>query len=320
MPTTTGSRVFSREGVPVLTYREDGFRNIPSVHLEDAEYGGALRRFIGVCVDIVPINSKRGTICLASRRSKPMTGWWWIGGGMLPNETYPEAAIRSFKRETGIELSCDRLTLRALIDYLWKDRQQEPQTIGCHMQGATFSVELSQEELSRVELDTNEYGSSKLDVFSRKDLVINGVFPAILDVYDLIFPPHKLEPTFGTFRLVHEDERRAIYELDSPTGNFSVNFFKIKVSELPLGKHAHAKKTETFTILSGGGVVLTCPVDQFGNKAGEVAKQELAEGSVVHLPPFTAHTFYLQPGTTMHCFSSEAFDKEDFVQAPFLVL
>jgi len=128
-------------------------------------------------------------------------------------------------------------------------------------------------------------------------------------------------PTIATstgveLAFVHEDARRTIREYNAP--GFSIQFFEVKASDVPLGKHAHAK-SETFTILKGSGFVLTCPVDKAGNPTGEIKKKTLGAGSVVHVEPFMAHTFYLVPGSQMHNYSSKPFDQNDFIPTPFLV-
>ena len=57
----------------------------------------------------------------------------------------------------------------------------------------------------------------------------------------------------GVLKLVNEDTRRTINEFNSTEGDFSVQQLDIKVSELPLGRHAHALKTETWVIEKGEG-------------------------------------------------------------------
>ncbi len=131
----------------------------------------------------------------------------------------------------------------------------------------------------------------------------------------------KKPPIFGEVALVGDpskpDPRRDIREFNGE--QFAVQLFEIKASDLPLGKHAHAKKFEVFTILEGGGLLLTCRVDGKGNQLRELENHNLVAGSVVRLEPYTAHTFYLAPGSKMHCYSSAPFDPTDFIPTPFLV-
>ena len=122
----------------------------------------------------------------------------------------------------------------------------------------------------------------------------------------------------GKLQPVHEDERRNILEFDE--GNkFSVQLFYVKTANLPLGKHAHGKKSETFTLIAGKGYVLVCRVDEVGNQIDAVERHELTRGSVVYVEPFEAHTFYLAVGSVLHNFSSTPFSAEDFIPTPFLV-
>lgn len=171
------------------SYTEAGYQPIPGVRLDDTEYARALQRFVPACADIVVIDKKEQLFYLAARTSKPITGWWWIGGGIQAGMRKEEAAVVGFKRETGLTLSTERLVLVAVNDYRLKDRAQEPQDIGCHMLGYIFAVELSEEERASLMLDPNEYQSgSSLVGFNRHALVAANVFPAALDLYDDLFP------------------------------------------------------------------------------------------------------------------------------------
>ncbi len=163
----------------VSSYTEENYQPILSVFLPNEEYSRGLSCFVSACADIVPINKAKRIIYLAHRASKPMIGWWWIGGRMAPHETKEEAAVRNFNRETGVELLRSRLKLAAILDYRWKDRAQEPQEIGCHMLGYTFTVELAEDELA--------FERAGLSAFNRERLVKENIFLAILDFYDYIF-------------------------------------------------------------------------------------------------------------------------------------
>ena len=121
--------------VLVQSYTEPGYEPIPSLRLSDDEYGRALQCFVGACTDAVPINIKERSMFLARRRSRPMTGWWLIGGKMMPDELKEQSMVRCFQRETKLELPPESFSLVAVFDYRWKNRQQEPQQIGCHMGG-----------------------------------------------------------------------------------------------------------------------------------------------------------------------------------------
>ncbi len=173
------------------SYTEDGYQPIPAVRLSDDEYGQGLQCFAPACSDVVPIDVERKVIYLARRAAKPMTGWWWIGGRMAPDDTKEAAAARNFQRETRLVITEDRLKLVAVFDYRWKDRAQSPTEIGCHMVAYTFTVELMAAELATLSgnLDQQEYeAGTGLSAFNRERLVEEKVFPVILDFYDRVFP------------------------------------------------------------------------------------------------------------------------------------
>lgn len=189
----------SKKKYPLIrSYVQDSTTVIPTVFLTDEEYGRALQCFVPACTDIVPVNFAERLFYLAERQVKPMTGMWWIGGRMKPGEAIEVAAIRNFKRETQVELAQDRLQLAGIFDYIWKDRAQPPQNIGCHMLGITYVVQLNAEELflASEHLEKVEYASgSGLRAYSRADLVREQVFPTILDLYDDVFPRVEVSPT-----------------------------------------------------------------------------------------------------------------------------
>ena len=114
-----------------------------------------------------------------------------------------------------------------------------------------------------------------------------------------------------SLQLVHEDNRRAIYEVNG--SDFSVQYFKINSEPVlkGLGNHYHRKKSEVFTILSGGGLVLLQDVNNDGQPVGEVRVQELNPRDVVTIPSFVVHTFHLRPDSEMHCYSTKPFDPND---------
>lgn len=178
----------------VRSFTEDGYQPIPSIRLSDDEYGRALQCFVPACTDIVPIDVDQRLVYLAYRVSKPMTGWWWIGGVMKPDKSKEEAAAENFKRETGLKIPQSRLQLVAVFNYRYKDRAQSPQEIGCHMLGYMFTVELTAAELAFVSanLEKEEYEKGAgLFAFDRERLIKSEVFPAVLDLYDHVFPQRR---------------------------------------------------------------------------------------------------------------------------------
>lgn len=118
--------------------------------------------------------------------------------------------------------------------------------------------------------------------------------------------------TLGNTVLVHEDERRAIYEMNSLPGGFSVQLFTIKAA-IPLGNHFHKRKSEVFTILHGGGILVAQKVDPRSGAPMEGTREFMVvrTGAVVRIPSYTAHTFVLEPDSRMHCCSDAAYRESD---------
>ncbi len=115
----------------------------------------------------------------------------------------------------------------------------------------------------------------------------------------------------GFLKEVHRDQRRTIYEWNSPEEGYSYNFFEIHAA-IPLGNHYHTKKDEVFHIMKGGGVVVMQAIDpKTGQPSGERTTQSLKARSVVHVRAFTAHTFVLEPGSEMSCYSSSHYDEKN---------
>ena len=176
--------------VPYQLYVEEGHKKMPRKFLDEKTYGEAIQAFVVVCADVVPINRKRKTFYLAKRSSKPFRGWWELGVRIFAGEPEDVAIGRITKRETGLELPTKRFTLIRQNRYFCKDRQQEPQDVGCDSLVFHYVVELSEEELQTASsnLDENEYEQVGLQEFDRQRIVSEYVSEAILDLYDTAFP------------------------------------------------------------------------------------------------------------------------------------
>lgn len=172
-------------------YVEDQKHRMERKFLSDEAYEQAITGMIIVCTDAVIINRERDTFYLAKRAIKPMQGLWWIGGRRLPSESAHASMQRCFKRETGLHLQYGRFTFVDMAEYVWKDRQQEPQYAGSHNLCHTFAVELTDEELAQAKqgMEKQEYEAGfGLQEFGRADMVHSKVHQVILDLYDKIFP------------------------------------------------------------------------------------------------------------------------------------
>ncbi len=155
-------------------YTEPGSKPIPRVRLDDAPYGLALQRFIGLCTDAMIVgfdfSLDKLVAFLAKRKAKPMSSWWMIGGGRMPGETPSQSIVRCFKSETGLTVDEERFGYLCRNSYIWKDRQQQPQDVGCHMEADTFVVVLTHDEMAAIRLDKNEYVDGGLKAFTLSDV------------------------------------------------------------------------------------------------------------------------------------------------------
>ena len=173
-------------------YIEDQKKRFRSRKLPQELYGRAIESFVVVCTDAVIINRKKKLFYLAKRKHKPMSGrHCFIGGRMLAFESPGDSVVRCFARETSLRLGQKRFGFILMNEYIFKDREQAPQSSGNHSLCYTFAIELNKKELARAaaNLEPEEYFATEgLHAFSRRDLVRTKVFPAILDLYDTIFP------------------------------------------------------------------------------------------------------------------------------------
>lgn len=196
--TTTGSdvsRVVRVGDQTVALYRQDPKHVMPRVFISDTAYAEAITGMVIVCTDVVLLNRERQTFYLATRRSLPMRGLWWIGGRMNAGETERESIMRAFRRETGLELPAGRFVeTPRMTRYQWSERQQVPQTLGSDNLCYNYSLELSGEELAHVaaHLDPNEYDQEVgLREFTRAELKAiyseGRLHPVIWDIYQTIF-------------------------------------------------------------------------------------------------------------------------------------
>lgn len=158
--------------------------------MDDPSFAVAIASLIIVATDAVPFDPKRRTIYLAHRRVKPATGWWFIGGRLHPGQDERLGMRACFQRETGLDLDPERFRFLRFIRYLWRERKQEPVNAGIDYLAYTYAIELADEEVAAACLEAEEYDRGiGLRPFNRDLLVEQRVHQAILDLYDLIFPP-----------------------------------------------------------------------------------------------------------------------------------
>lgn len=115
----------------------------------------------------------------------------------------------------------------------------------------------------------------------------------------------QMEKFIGKMALAHTDHRRSLSEVNGP--NFSVKNIEV-FEKIPIGNHYHERKTETFIVTGGSGKLF---LEAISHPDSEVETYELFKGSVVKIEPFIAHTFVLEPGSSMICVSSAPFNPDD---------
>lgn len=173
------------ENEPAI-YIEKGFTGMEKVFLPDDEYARAIEAFIVTCVDTIIVDRHAKKVYLPKRRSKPAQDLWWvIGGRRKTGITAREAMQEIFKRETSLEIPLERFVFITIAEYFWSNRQQQPQKKGVHMQGYTFTLELTQEELATVakNLDPKEYYAELgLRVFTLEELQDGSHHPAVVAI------------------------------------------------------------------------------------------------------------------------------------------
>ncbi|MBI4142796.1 NUDIX domain-containing protein [Candidatus Uhrbacteria bacterium] len=182
---------------------------IPQMHVEDplhvmrgeflpeAVYAQAIASFIIVCTDAIILTPGHRTLALVRRQALPMRGLWCIGGRRFAGERAEASMRRCFRRETGLDLPEDRFTFLHIVEYRWKNRQQEPQGAGSHDLSYQFTVSLDPDERAHAvaHLDPNEYDRSfGIRDFTRAQLIVAGAHYGVLDWYDAVFPGHDHRP------------------------------------------------------------------------------------------------------------------------------
>lgn len=111
-------------------------------------------------------------------------------------------------------------------------------------------------------------------------------------------------------QVAHQDQRRTITEAVLPNGG-AVQQFEVH-SQCVLGNHYHTRRTETFVVMQGVGILITQQLHPDGRPMTAAPQSTaLAPGSVVHVPPYTAHAFILSSGAVMVCYSSHAYTPKD---------
>lgn len=159
--------------------------------LSERTYAEAISRLIVVANDALIVNRRRRSIFLAKRISRPMEGFWVIGGRRFAGEDAIRSMRRCFKKETSLDIEDVRFKFLTIVEFVWSERAQEPHNVGCHYVSYIFSVELNEKEREVVSenLDPREYDIDiRLKEFTYDELLNNGgIHDAILTYYNLMF-------------------------------------------------------------------------------------------------------------------------------------
>ncbi len=166
---------------------------IRTVLLDDHDYSIASGAMISVCADAIIIDIDKEAFYLPRRVVKPMKGYWSIGGRRLPGESASKAIARNFKRETTVKIAAKRFHPVSIIEVIWRDRKEAPTGVGKHDLIQVFTITLSEKDLAQASanLCQAEYESGSLELFDKKKMVARKLHPALLDIYDKVFPPKR---------------------------------------------------------------------------------------------------------------------------------
>lgn len=111
---------------------EDNFarRDIPEFGLSEADYGRALDHLVQANVDVI-VHTEDGDILLGYRKDVPLQDKFWVfGGRMKRGETVIDAGVRALKRELGLTVDRQRLTLDHIYNVMWATRTAPPERHG----------------------------------------------------------------------------------------------------------------------------------------------------------------------------------------------
>ena len=174
------------------TYLQNPHFKMSHKFLGEATYSEAIESFVIVDADVALVNAdSKKILLLARRRHKPMQGLWVIGGRIFAGEDERVAIKRLFKRETSLDIESARFQFITMNRYIWSEREQAPQDKGSDNLSYTFALALAPAEIEIVSkhLDSEEYDAAAgLREFTRGELVKENAHPAILDMYDALFP------------------------------------------------------------------------------------------------------------------------------------
>lgn len=155
--------------------------------LPNEAYTQVVQSMVIACADVVLTrkHDDEPHLYLARRRVYPMRGYWVIGGRIMFNDQSPRhAAVRNLKRETGLEIDPDHLTIHSPPHlYSW-DRVAQGEFAGKNF-CTTYRFDATPDELASAteHLDPNEYEVGHgLKRFTLQELMAANAHPMLLDL------------------------------------------------------------------------------------------------------------------------------------------
>ncbi len=137
-----------------------------AVRMSEDDYSKALDSLVITCVDIVVAH--KGLMLIGKRTIEPQSGWWIIGGRMIPGESFTEAAARNVKRELNLNIKPFRFKYLNTQSMVLPIRAQPPKNHGCHMVSIAMTLTITNKEAKDIKLN-EEY--EELKWMSPKDII-----------------------------------------------------------------------------------------------------------------------------------------------------
>jgi ADP-ribose pyrophosphatase YjhB (NUDIX family) len=116
------------------------------------DYAIALDYLVLACVDLAL--TYREKILLAQRNRYPRKSWWLLGGRMVAGESPLDTAARKLAEEAHLfSVAPERFRYVGVYSTCFAHREQEPVQHGSHTVNLAFQVELTPDELGKLDLN-----------------------------------------------------------------------------------------------------------------------------------------------------------------------
>lgn len=167
--------------------------NVRDQWIGDAAYLELVQKTPIPCTDVVLTMGNDRAIYLGKRSTFPMCGIWGFGGRIFFNDkTLEESVARCLQLETGVHLKSKRFVYVCTHFYSWV-KVAQGDFPGKNL-AITYSCRVTEAEMSKMVhgLSAKEYDREfGIQRFDRIRLIDEAVHPAMLDIYDELFPQRK---------------------------------------------------------------------------------------------------------------------------------